>query len=130
MSYDWWLSNISRGFPTSVFRFLVQWCGEIGVFYGKFQVFLNSSTCCSVAAPSYISISHNFCFTKLFTLILIRFFSEILLSYHKKLMTMSSWLNHTLEVLHIFLLRGVCSNISGMILGLLHSVVIKKQILV
>ena len=110
---------------------LVQWRGEIGVYSGKFQVFFNSSTCCSVAALSYASISHNFCFTKLLALILITFFSGILLSYHKKLMTMSLWLNHTLEVLHIFLLHGVCLNISDMILGLLYSVVKKYiQILV
>ena len=110
---------------------LVQWRGEIVVYSGKFQVFFNSSTCCSVAALSYASISHNFCFTKLLALILITFFSGILLSYHKKLMTMSLWLNHTLEVLHIFLLHGVCLNISGMILGLLYSVVKKYiQILV
>ena len=64
---------------------LVQWRGEIGAFYGKFQVFFNSSTCCSVAAPSYTSICHNFSFTKLLTLILITFFSGILLSYHKKI---------------------------------------------
>ena len=63
----------------------VQWRGEIGVFYGKFQVFFNSSTCCSVAVPSYASIRHNFCFTKLPSLILIPFFSGILLSYHKKI---------------------------------------------
>ena len=59
---------------------LVQWRGEIGVFYGKFQVPFN----CSVAARSYASISHNFCFSKLLTLILITFFSGIFLSYHKK----------------------------------------------
>ena len=63
---------------------LVQWRREIGVFYGKFKVFFNSSSCCS-AALSYASISHNFCFTKLFTLVLITFFSGILLSYHKKI---------------------------------------------
>ena len=62
---------------------LVQLHGEIGVCYGKFQVFFNSSTCCSVAAPPYPSISHNFCFTKLLPLILIKFFSGILLSYKK-----------------------------------------------
>ena len=47
--------------------------------------FFNSSTYCSVAAPSYASISHNFCLTKLLTLILITFFSEILFSYDKKI---------------------------------------------
>ena len=64
---------------------LIQWRGVIGVFYGKFQVFFNSSSCCSVAALSYASICHNFCFTKLLTLISISFFSGILLSYHKNL---------------------------------------------
>ena len=63
---------------------LVQWHGGIGAFYVKFQVFFNSSTCYSVAAPSYASLCHNFSFTKLLSLILITFFSEILLSYHKK----------------------------------------------
>ena len=112
-------SNFRFSMPVS----LVQWRGEIGIFYGKSQVFFNSSTCCSVVGPSYASICHNFCFTKLLTLILISFFSGILLSYHKKLMPMSSSLNHTLEVFYIFLLHGVCLNISGMILGLLYSVV-------
>ena len=79
----------------SNFRFLmpvslVQWRGEIGVFYGKFQVFFNISACCLVAATSDASISHNFCFTKLLALILNTFFSRISLSYHKKSMTMSS----------------------------------------
>ena len=55
------------------------------IFYGKFQVFFKSSTCCSVAAPSYASICHNFCFTKLLALILFSFFSGILLSYHKRI---------------------------------------------
>ena len=64
---------------------MVQWRGEIGVFYSKFQVFFNSSTCCSVAAPSYASISNNFCFTRLPTLIFITFFAENELSYHKKI---------------------------------------------
>ena len=64
---------------------LVQWHGEIGIFYGKFQAFFNNSTCCSVAVSSYTFICHNFCFTKLLTLILISFFSGILLSYHKKI---------------------------------------------
>ena len=64
---------------------LVQWRGEIVAFYGKFQVFFNSSTCCSVAAPSYASICNTFCFTNLRNLILISFFSGILLSYHKKI---------------------------------------------
>ena len=64
---------------------LVEWCGEKGVFYDKFQVFFNSSTCCSVVVPPYESICHNFCFTKLLTLISISFFSGILLSYHKKI---------------------------------------------
>ena len=64
---------------------LVQWNGEIGVFYGKFEVFFNSSNCCSVAAPSYASICHYFCFTKLLTLILITFFSGILLSYNEEI---------------------------------------------
>ena len=64
---------------------LVQWRGEIGVFYNKFKVFFNSSTCCSVAAPSYAFICHNVCLTKLLTLILITLFSGILLSYHKKI---------------------------------------------
>ena len=63
---------------------LVQWRGKIGAFYVKFQVFFNSSTCYSVAAPSYASISHNFCFTKLLTLIMITFFF-FFLSYHKKI---------------------------------------------
>ena len=45
--------------------------------------FFNS--CCSVASPSYASICHNFCFTKLLTLILISFFSGIWLSYHRKM---------------------------------------------
>ena len=48
-------------------------------FYGKFQNFFNSSIC-AVVAPSYTSICHNFCFTKLLTLSLISFFSEVLLS--------------------------------------------------
>ena len=64
---------------------LVQWRGEIGVFHGKCQVYFHSSSCCSVAAMSYASISYNFCFTKLLTLVLITFFSGILLSYHKKI---------------------------------------------
>ena len=64
---------------------LVQWRGEIGVFHGKCQVHFHSSSCCSVAAMSYASISYNFCFTKLLTLVLITFFSGILLSYHKKI---------------------------------------------
>ena len=64
---------------------LVQWHVEIGVFYGKFQVIFNSSTCCSVAALSYAFISHSFCFTKSLTLIFITFFSGNLLSYHKKI---------------------------------------------
>ena len=64
---------------------LVQWRREIGVFYGKFQVFFIGSTYCSVVAPSYASICHNFCFTKLHALILFSFFaSGILLSDHKK----------------------------------------------
>ena len=53
---------------------LVQWRGEIGVFYDEFQVFFNSSTCCSVAALSYAFICHNFRFTKLLPLISITFF--------------------------------------------------------
>ena len=116
----------------SNFRFLmpvslVQWRGEIGVFYDKFQVFLNSSTCFSVAAPPYVFICHNFRFTKLLTLISITFFLEFCFLIIKKLMAMSSWLNHTLEVLHIFLLHGVCLNICGMLLGLLYSVLILVQ---
>ena len=59
----------------------VQWQGEIRVFYGKFQTFFNSSICCS----GYASTCRKFCFTKLLTLILISFFSGILLSYHKKI---------------------------------------------
>ena len=38
---------------------------RIGVFQGKFQIFLNSSICCSVVAPLYGSTCHNFCFTEL-----------------------------------------------------------------
>ena len=34
---------------------LVQWHGETGIFYGRFQVFFNSSACCSVVAPSHAS---------------------------------------------------------------------------
>ena len=64
---------------------LAQWRGEVGIFYGKSQVFFNSSTCCSVVAPSCASICHNLCFTKLLTLFLISFFSGILLSYHEKI---------------------------------------------
>ena len=64
---------------------LVQWRGEIEIFYGKSQVVLSSPTCCSVAAPSYGSICHNLRFTKLLTLILVSYFSGILLSYHKKI---------------------------------------------
>ena len=64
---------------------MVQWLEEIGVFYGKFQVFFNSSTCCSVAAPSCAFICDNLCFTKLLVPILISFFSGILLSCHKKI---------------------------------------------
>ena len=63
---------------------LVQWLGEIAVFYGKFQVFFNSSTCFSVIALSYALICHNFCFAKLLALILISFFWGILLSYYKR----------------------------------------------
>ena len=79
----------------SNFRFLmpvslVQWRGEIGVFYDKFQVFLNSSTCFCVAAPPYAFICHNFRFTKLLTLISITFFFEFCFLIIKKLMTMSS----------------------------------------
>ena len=80
-------SSISIGFqlPFLMPVSLVQWREEIEAFHGKFQVFFNSSTCCSVAAPSYTSISYNFCFTKLLTLTLITFFSRILLFYRKKL---------------------------------------------
>ena len=63
---------------------LVQWRGEIGVLYGKSQVFFNSSIC-TVFAPPYASICNNFCFTKLLTLILISFLSGILLSHLKNL---------------------------------------------
>ena len=74
----------------SNFRFLMQvslfqWCGEIGIFSGKFQFFFTSSTCCSVAATPYASIFYKFCFTKLLTLILILFLSGTLLSSHKKI---------------------------------------------
>ena len=74
------VSNYRFSMPVS----LVQWYGEIGVFYGKFQVFFNSSTCFSEIGPSYASIYHN-CFTKFLTLILISFSPGILLSYHKKI---------------------------------------------
>ena len=93
------------------------------MLYGKFQVFYDSSTCCSVVAPSYASICHNFCFAKLLTLILISFFSRILLSYHKKINDIVSITKHTLEMLHIFLLYKVCLNLTGMILGLLYAAV-------
>ena len=45
----------------------------MGAFYAKFQVFFNSSICCSVIALLYASICHNFCFTKLLALIFISF---------------------------------------------------------
>ena len=61
------------------------WSGEIGLFHGKFEVFFNGLICCSVAASLYPPVCHKFCFTKLFTLILISFFPGTLLSYHKKI---------------------------------------------
>ena len=64
---------------------LVQWLGKIGVFYGNFQVFFNSSVCCSVVAPSYPFICHNFCFTKLLTLVLISFFTGFCFHILKKI---------------------------------------------
>ena len=52
----------------------------------SFKSFFNSSTCSLVVAPSYKSIYHDFCFTKLLNLILVSFFSGIFLCYHKVLM--------------------------------------------
>ena len=102
----------------------VQWRGGIGVFYGKFQVFFKSSTCCSLAAPSYASISHKFCFIKLFTLTLITFFTGILLSYHKKINYNVFMIKPCIRSVIYFLIVEVCLNICGMIIGLLWSVVI------
>ena len=59
--------------------------GEIGLFHGKFQVFFNGLICCSAAASLHPPICHKFCFTKLFTPILISFFPGTLLSQHKKI---------------------------------------------
>ena len=41
--------------PFSMLVSLVQWHGETGVFYGRFQIFFNSSACCSVVALSHAS---------------------------------------------------------------------------
>lgn len=79
---------------------LVHSRGEIRVFCSKFSVFCNSSICCSVAALSYACIRHNYCFTKLLSLILISIFSGVVLSYLKKL-----------EASHIYLLHGIFLNI-------------------
>ena len=71
------VSNFRFSKPVS----LVHWRGEIGVFYEtlvKVQPVVQQLHCI------YTSRCHNFCFTKLLTLILINFFSGIFLFYHKK----------------------------------------------
>ena len=71
------VSNFCFSKPVS----LVHWRGEIRVFY---ETFVKVQPVVQQLHCIYTSRCHNFCFTKLLTLILINFFSGILLFYHKK----------------------------------------------